>query len=77
MCIQSVSKERRGVASSTYFMGMDIGFTFGPVAGGMLSVAIGYANTFFWFSVPAIIGIAIMLGLNRRKDKLDIVLRKV
>lgn len=69
MCIQSVSKERRGVASSTYFMGMDIGFTFGPVAGGMLSVAIGYANTFFCFSMPAILGIAVMAGLNRNETR--------
>lgn len=69
MCIKCVTPERRGVASSTYYMGLDIGNAAGPVVGGLLSAAVGYGNTFLLFCLPIIGGVAILLFLNQKSAK--------
>lgn len=65
MSIQLVGKQRRGVASSTYYIGIDLGNTGGPMIGGLIAASIGYANTFLWFSIPAVVA-GILLFVTRR-----------
>ena len=41
-CGRLESKERSGVAMSTYLLGSDIGYAVGPLLGGLLASAVGY-----------------------------------
>ena len=45
-CIKSVDESRIGVASSTYYIGADIGNALGPVIGGCISGIWGYEVMF-------------------------------
>ena len=45
-CIKSVDEHHVGVASSTYYIGADIGNSVGPMLGGAISGALGYEAMF-------------------------------
>lgn len=45
--IQKAGKERSGVATSTYYLGGDIGQGIGPVLGGVFAQFYGYSSTFY------------------------------
>ena len=45
-CAQQEPPERRGVAMSTYLLGTDIGYAFGPLIGGAVSGAFGFDPLF-------------------------------
>lgn len=67
MCIKCVKPDRRGVASSTYYMGLDVGNALGPIIGGALSASIGYGNTFLSYSLPIVVAIIILFFSNRKE----------
>lgn len=61
-CINYVGRERSGVATSTYFLGGDIGQGFGPmVAGAMLAQIVGVAGYRFVFSFCGFLILAAMV----------------
>ena len=75
LCIKSVVPERRGVASSTFYMGLDVGNTLGPFVGGLLIPLVNYGGTFFCFVIPPVLGALVMVWIqisNRGKDKAKI-----
>ncbi len=46
-CVKKVDAARVGVASSTYYIGADIGNGIGPILGGRVAESAGYASAFF------------------------------
>lgn len=51
--IRSVGGSRRGAASATYFLGVDVGQGLAPVSGGLLAQAAGFGVMFSAFSAAA------------------------
>ena len=51
-CVSSVPPERRGAASSTYYIGADLGQGGGTAAAGGVLSAGGYSSMFLWTAVP-------------------------
>jgi predicted MFS family arabinose efflux permease len=60
-CIKKVDPSRTGVATSTYFIGADIGQGIGPSVGGAIAAASGYTNLFVY---TAILFIIAMIAFN-------------
>lgn len=60
-CIKRVRPERIGVATSTFYIGADIGQGFGPILGGQLSAHLGYG---LMYTIIAIVMLLIMFGFN-------------
>lgn len=54
-CIKKVDPSRTGVATSTYFIGADIGQGIGPSVGGAIATASGYTSLFVFTAVLFII----------------------
>ena len=67
-CLQSVPMEKRGVASSTYFMGCDIGQGVGPIVGGVIAGSFGYPGIYFCAAIIIASGIALFL-LSKKSKK--------
>ena len=61
MAIRSVSLDRRGVASGTYYMGMDLGNSIGPIVAGMVASSYGYGAAFLSMILPVCLGMLIMI----------------
>ena len=53
-CLRSVSENRRGKASSTYYLGADIGQSLAPILGGAAVDSIGYQGMFALAPIPLI-----------------------
>jgi MFS family permease len=66
--IRQVEPERRGVATSTYFIGADIGQGLGPIIGGSLSQHYGYKPMFWFYTVPLAFGL-LLFGLHQKREK--------
>jgi MFS family permease len=66
-CLKSVAPEQRGRASSTYYLGTDIGQSLAPIAGGVLVDACGYSVMFVAAFIPLVITSAIYLIAEKRK----------
>lgn len=69
MCVQSVPASKRGAASSTYYIGTDLGQGSSTMMAGQLIPTIGYANLFLVYLIP--IGLATgyyaARGVKKRK----------
>lgn len=61
LCMKSVPKERRGVASTTSYIGTDVGYLIGSPIAGALATAFGYSAMFRFMVVP--VGMAVILLL--------------
>lgn len=59
--------EKHGTGSSTYFIGIDLGFSIGNVAGGFLVQHVGPANMYLCLIVPAVA--AMILCLTKGHDR--------
>lgn len=59
LCLKRVSEDKRGKATSTFYIGTDLGYCLGPILGGVLADAMGYTNMMLCTLVPLA---AIMLG---------------
>jgi len=60
-CIKKVESSRTGVATSTYFIGADIGQGIGPSVGGAIAACSGYTSLFVFTAALFIIG---MIAFN-------------
>ncbi|MCL2120684.1 MAG: MFS transporter [Clostridiales bacterium] len=66
LSMKSVPKERRGAASSTNFIGMDIGSMIGPMLAGTLAQSFGYVSMWRIMTIPLFMAI-LLLFLTRKK----------
>ena len=64
-----VPQERRGSASSSCYIGVDLGLMVGASAAGVLSEKLGYGAMFMCMIVPIVIAIAIMIIWGRTREK--------
>jgi MFS family permease len=64
--LKSVPADKRGAASSTYYLGTDVGQAFAPILGGSLASARGYGPMFLIFAVPQLLGAVFYFLLRRR-----------
>lgn len=70
-CLKAVPAERRGSASSTYYIGSDIGQGVSPTIGGWIVDKTGnndYGAAFAWYTIPLFLG-ALIYGLYNRCRK--------
>lgn len=79
LCMKIVSKERRGVAGNTNYIGVDLGYLIMPsIAGGIVSlvqrqggsVVAGYSTMFQWMLIPIVIALIIFLTQKKKLDTL-------
>ena len=70
-CIKKVDPERVGIATSTYYIGADIGQGLGPMLGGRLADNLGYEKMFY---IMAVIIAVVMVIFNcyQRKGEGDV-----
>ena len=70
MCMQAETPIKRGVASNTIYIGLDLGLFLGPVIGGLVRVQTDFAVMYRTASIPivlAVIALAIILPIHRRR----------
>ena len=68
-CIKAVDESRVGVASSTYYIGADIGNALGPVIGGWISGLWGYEVMFHAVAVLMGAVLAVFFCYEKRRGK--------
>ena len=68
-CLVSVPPERRGLASSTYYIGPDVMQSLGPMAGGVIIQSFGYSAAYFTCAGLFLIGIVIYIIHTKRSGK--------
>jgi MFS family permease len=61
MAMSVVPRERRGAASSTLYLGSDIGQLVGPIVGGVLASSLGYAVMFRIAPISIVLALIILL----------------
>ncbi len=76
MAMGVVPEERRGAASSTLYLGSDLGQLAGPVVGGLIATTLGYAAMYRIAPVSILLAAAVLLvarrTLERRRNALVI-----
>lgn len=60
-CLRSLPPEKSGVATSTFYVGADIGQGIGPILGGAISAAWGYSTMFYCCAALFVIGLIVWL----------------
>ncbi|MBQ3865202.1 MAG: MFS transporter, partial [Clostridia bacterium] len=72
LCIKSVSAERRGSGSATYYIGMDAGTIIGPILCGMVAKEVGYTPS-MWIvvAIPVLVGAAAVLLFRKQIKKIE------
>lgn len=66
LCMKCVSRERRGAASSTNYIGDDLGNMLGPVVGGALASGVGYVYMWRFMLLPILLA-AVTIFIRRKK----------
>ncbi len=69
-CLQAVPPERRGSASSTYYIGSDVGQGTSPIIGGKIVDMTGgtdYGAAFAWYTLPLFLSAGAFALWNRRR----------
>lgn len=69
LAVIKAKPECRGLAISTYFLGIDAGSGLGTIINGMISQVYGYANMFLLGTIPLFIGLLIYTVWGRRLHK--------
>jgi len=68
-CINSTSVDKRGVATSTNYVGLDSGLFLGASIAGLLINWIGYTGAFSFFALPILISLALYVVSERNKPE--------
>lgn len=68
-CINSTTKEKRGVATSTSYVGLDSGLFLGAFIAGLLVNWVGYSGAFSFFAIPIIATTIIYASSKKNKFK--------
>jgi MFS family permease len=66
-CIHSTKTERRGIATSTNYVGLDGGNFLGSLISGSLVTLVGYTGMFSFFALPILIMIPFYLLTKKKK----------
>lgn len=66
MALKLAAPNRRGAASTTAFIGTDLGDMFGPPIAGFIIARVGYEIMFLWFIIPIAISAVVMFMWLRR-----------
>ncbi|QQD84739.1 MFS transporter [Jeotgalicoccus sp. ATCC 8456] len=70
ICVKVAPKENVGLATSTYFIILEIGLGFGPVLLGLLIPFVGYDGMYLWLILPILIaGLCYMLFVGKRANR--------
>ncbi len=68
--IKLIGKERAGVASSTCYIGQDIGNSIAPIIGGFVAVQYGYAQMFYGYAaILLLLGTALYAWQHHRERR--------
>jgi MFS family permease len=67
MAVSSVSPNRRGVSTSTFYFGFDAGIGAGAAIAGILATAVGYGNMYFTMTVFPIIALILFLVMGKER----------
>jgi predicted MFS family arabinose efflux permease len=70
-CIKKVDVAKVGIATSTYFIGADIGQGFGPIIGGKISAVFSYQIMYYCAAVLMLVGIVLFNVYQARSKKKD------
>ena len=73
LAIKVTTPEKMGLATSTYFIGLDIGLGFGPYFLGYLVPFLGYSNLYVGLGTLMFVLIILYLFLHGRKDHLVLI----
>lgn len=70
LCIQSVSPIKRGVASNTNFLGVDLGQFLGPMLGGLViktfeGTGHAYSTLYLFATIPIVLALLFYLGTRK------------
>ena len=68
-CVRKVDAARVGVATSTYYIGADIGNGFGPVWGGIVAEKYGVSSPFLVMAVIFLVGTVLFAGYEFLQKK--------
>ena len=71
LSLKSVPPDRRGAASSTMYIGQDIGSMIGPIISGRVAEAAGFISMWRIMSVVYIIAIVIVIGFRKTINKVE------
>ncbi len=63
-CIKKVGKEKAGVATSTFYLGADIGQGISPIIGGVIATMWNYESTFILSAIVLVLGLLVHLKNN-------------
>ncbi len=70
-CIKSVPPDKRGVGSSAYYIGLDVGNLAGPVIAGNVAGAVGYQLMWDVMIIPIALAFAFVILFKKRIDAAD------
>jgi len=70
ICNERVSPEKRGLASGTYYLSLDMGTAIGPVIGGAVASASGYGRLMLLLTVPVLLALLIRIFAKKGIDPL-------
>jgi MFS family permease len=65
-CAMVGGKERRGVALSTYYLGMDVGLGIGNVTGAQVAHALGFTKAYLMCAAMLAIGLIVFLTTKHK-----------
>ena len=72
-CVSSIEHARRGVALSTFYLGVDLGTGIGNIAGSRIAAAFGYEGAYLFCSAMLMLGLIVYLSheatCRRRQDQ--------
>ena len=71
LSMKSVTKDRRGAASSTNYIGMDLGVLVGPVLAGGLAETSGYVTMWRVMSIPFFCGMILMFVCRKTVVRIE------
>ena len=69
LCLKSVSVQNRGAASSTSYMGTNLGYLIGPMIGGIIIQHFGY-SVMFRSTIICLVCAGIVYMVYQRKEKM-------
>ena len=66
LSMKAVPRERRGVASSTNYIGFDLGYLIGPTLAGYAAQSYGYVTMWHVMGAPFLIGVFMLVCFRKR-----------
>lgn len=67
-CFHKMGSEKRGLASSTFFIGANVGQGVGPLVGGIVASSLGYKWVFNFSALILIFGILCFTIYNKKNS---------